>query len=221
MKIEKTTAETVEIIKNPGVIAISRGLYGDELFRATLALYRGGVRAFEAAFIQSLPMETSCECIRLLISCLPEDAVVGAGTMMNEEEVEAAYQAGARFAVSPNTDGSVIRAAKRLGMVSIPGAMTPTEIAQAHAYGADIVKVFPAGNLGADYFKSVRAPLAHIPMAAVGGITHKNISDYRRAGAVAYGISGSLYNTAAIRAGEYDELTRSAREYVEILKKRE
>ena len=118
----------------------------------------------------------------------------------------------------PKTDGEVIREATRLGMASIPGAMTPTEIAAAYAYGADIVKVFPAGDLGAGYFKAVRAPLAHIPMAAVGGLTKANIKDYQKAGAIAYGISGSLYNIPLIKAGEYEKLTEAAREYVSLLK---
>lgn len=215
---ERSVNETLNIIKNPGIIAISRGLYGDELVRATLALYEGGIRAFEAAFVQSDLIEVSEECIRLLVSCLPDDAAVGAGTMMDAYQLASAYEAGARFAVSPNTDGEVIREAKRLGMASIPGAMTPTEIAAAYAYGADIVKVFPAGDLGAGYFKAVRAPLAHIPMAAVGGLTKANIKDYQKAGAIAYGISGSLYNIPLIKAGEYEKLTEAAREYVSLLK---
>lgn len=217
MAAEKTVNRIVGIIEDPGIIAISRGLYGEELVRATLALYKGGVRAFEAAFVQSLPLEVSAECIRLLADCLPSDAVVGAGTMMTAEQIAAAFNAGARFAVSPNTDGEVIRAAKSIGMVSIPGAMTPTEIAAAYSFGADIVKVFPAGDLGAQYFKAVKAPLAHVPMAAVGGISPENILGFKRAGAVAFGISGSLYNIPLIKAGEYEKLTEAAARYVDIL----
>ena len=208
---------TVDIIKGSRLIAISRGLYGEELISASLALYRGGVRAFEAAIVQTEPVERSLECIRLLAENLPQDAAVGVGTVMNVGQLEAAFAAGAGFAISPNTDARVIADAKRLGMASIPGAMTPTEIAAAYEAGADIVKVFPAGELGIGYFKAVRAPLAHIPMAAVGGLSPQNIRAFYDAGAVAFGVSGSLYNIPLIKAGEYEKLTSAAQNYISIL----
>ncbi len=209
---------TLDIIKSSKLIAISRGLYGDRLVKATLALYKGGVRAFEAAFVKTLPVEKTVECIKELVRCLPQDAVVGAGTVLETEQLDAAFEAGASFFVAPNTDGRVIAQAKRLGMVSIPGALTPTEIAGAYEFGADIVKVFPAGTMGVQYFKQIKAPLAHIPMAAVGGLDHANIRAFYDAGAVAFGISGSLYNKTHIENGEYSLITEAAKRYADILK---
>ena len=180
---------------------------------ASLALYAGGVRAFEAAIVQEEPIERSLECIRLLTENLPYDAAVGAGTVLSPLQAEQARMAGASFAISPNTDSRVIAAAKQLGMVSIPGALTPTEIAFAHSCGADIVKVFPAGTMGVGYFKQIKAPLRHIPMAAVGGLDHNNIRSFYDAGAAAFGISGTLYNKKRIAEGDYAGLTSAAEEY--------
>ena len=145
------------------------------------------------------------------------DAVVGAGTVMTPEQAEAARAAGACFAISPNTDTEVIRAVKRLGMVSVPGALTPTEIVTAYNAGADIVKVFPAGTMGVEYFKQIKAPLSHIPLAAVGGLSHKNAADFASAGAAAFGISGSLYDKKLIAEGDLEGVTAAAMAYRDIL----
>ena len=97
------------------------------------------------------------------------------GTVLTTAEVQQAVDAGARYIISPNVNPDVIRETKRLGAVSIPGALTPTEVATAYAYGADFVKLFPAGELGLSYIKAIRAPLAHIPMLAVGGVNENNL----------------------------------------------
>ena len=210
--------DTAESIKAARIIAISRGIYGYDCIMASKALYEGGVRAFEITFEQDKPHIKTIEAIESLIKELPSDAVVGAGTVMNVEQVHAAYDAGALFIISPNTDPSVIGETKRLGMVSIPGAMTPTEIAEAYSFGADIVKVFPAGILGVEYFKAVKAPLAHIPMAAVAAITVDNIKEFSRAGAEAFGISSSLYKKNSIFEGRFDEVRAAAEAFFEALK---
>jgi len=211
------TDDTLNTIFKTKIIAISRAVYGQQLINASLALYRGGVRAFEAAIVQNAPIELSLDCIRLLKDALPQDAAVGAGTVLDTAQINAAFQAGASFAISPNTDSAVIKEAKRLGMVSIPGALTPTEIASAYACGADIVKVFPAGTMGVEYFKQVKAPLSHIPMAAVGGLGFDNIAAFLKAGAAAFGISGSLYNRRLIDEGDYNGITAAAERYYALL----
>ena len=99
---------------------------------------------------------------------LGSDLIVGAGTVLTTEQAEAAVKAGAKFLLSAVVDKAVICRAKELGAVMIPGAMTPTEILDAYRWGADIVKVFPAGTMGPDYLKAVRGPLPHIPLMAVG-----------------------------------------------------
>lgn len=210
--------DTKERILETKIIAIARGIYGSELVFAAQALYEGGVRAFEVTFEQDKPLSVTAESIRLLLDSLPEDAVIGAGTVMSAEQALIAKEAGASFVISPNTDREVIGEAKRLSLVSIPGAMTPTEIAAAYSYGADIVKVFPAGILGVEYFKAIKAPLKHIPMAAVAAITLDNIKDFHEAGAAAFGISSSLFDKSAIKNGNFESLTNAAKEFISAVK---
>ena len=207
---------TLKTILDTKIIAISRGLGGEKLLFATTALYMGGVRAFEAAIVQG-DEEACYERISLLKRLLPEDAVVGAGTVINNAQLERAVEAGAGFIISPNTSPAVILQTKRMGIVSIPGALTPSEIVEAHACGADIVKVFPAGTMGVEYFKQIKAPLSHIPMAAVGGLGFGNVKSFAEAGAVAYGISSSLYDAKLIEANDMEGITKAAQKYREIL----
>ena len=118
--------------------------------------------------------------------------LIGAGTVLSAKDAIKAIAAGAQFIISPSLDTEVIKATKDAGMVSIPGAFTPTEIVTAYNSGADIVKVFPVPN--ADYIKSILAPLNHIPVMPTGGINAGNIKDYQKAGAAAYGIGSWLVN---------------------------
>ena len=129
--------------------------------------------------------------------------------------LELAKNAGAQFIVSPDTNEEVIRATVAAGMVSMPGALTPTEIVTAHAYGADFVKLFPAGTQGTAYFKAVTAPLNHIRLLAVGGVNEKNIADFLAAGAVGAGVGGNLVNKTWIANGEFDKITALAKEFTE------
>ena len=137
---------------------------------------------------------------------------VGAGTVTNVELVEMTARAGGTFIISPDTDPDVIRKSKELGLVSMPGALTPTEIKAAHNAGADYVKLFPADVMGAKYIKAVRAPLGHIKLVATGGINEKNLADFLAAGVSGAGIGGNLANKAWINAGEYDKITEVARQ---------
>ena len=210
--------DTLKGICSSKIIAIARGIYGDELTEASRALYAGGVRAFEVTFEQNEPLVRTADAIVRLTESLPSDAVIGAGTVLTSEQVDAAHFAGARFIISPDTDPNVIGRTKELSMVSIPGAMTPTEIVSAYSFGADIVKVFPAGVLGIEYFKAVKAPLKHIPLAAVAGVTVSNIKAFYEAGAVAFGISSSLYLRDAIKNGEYQLITQAAEAFYSAIK---
>lgn len=209
--------DTLNAILRSRIIAIARGIYGSDLISASRALYDGGIRAFEITFEQDKPEELTVDAISGLISSLPKDAVVGAGTVMNADQVDHACRAGAKFIISPNTSSEVILETKRLSMISIPGAMTPTEIALAWDLGADIVKLFPAGALGAEYYKSVKAPLKYIPLAAVAGVTEKNIKDFYDAGAAAFGISSSLYRKDYISAGDFESVRRAAEGFYKAL----
>ena len=215
---------------SPALIAIIRGVYGSDCLRLAEALHSGGIELLEVTFDQSSAelREQTLETIRLLNEHLGAKAlardgeqpntapmIFGAGTVTSVEMVRAAHEAGAKFIVSPNTDDVVIRETKALGMISIPGALTPTEIFNAARAGADFVKVFPAGAVGPAYFKSVLAPLNHVRLLAVGGINAQNLRSFLDAGAVGAGVSSCLYKKEWIRDGAWDKVTQAARDLVD------
>ena len=206
----------LEAMKQYRLTAILRGVPGEQIVPVARALYAGGIRLLEITFDQSAPsrLEDTAGAIRRVKEAFGGELRVGAGTVMSREEVLAAKQAGAEFILAPNVNPQVIRSAAEAGLCPIPGAMTPTEIADAYALGARIVKLFPAGNLGLGYCKAVMAPLNHIPMIAVGGVDQHNLPDFLKAGFLGAGVGSCLTNRAMIRSGDYPALTALAREFV-------
>ena len=202
------------------IIAILRGLGAEHMRSLAGALCEGGIGMIEVTFNQAMPdsfPETQAA-IRLIAREFSGRVLPGAGTVMSVAQANLAFEAGARYVVSPNVDPEVIRETKRLGMASFPGAMTPTECVLAHNAGADAVKVFPAGDLGPGYIKALRAPLSHIEFLAVGGVNEKNAAEYLRAGAIGLGVGGSLVNREWIERGELTKITALAREYVKAVR---
>lgn len=201
------------------LIAIVRGVYGQDCLNLAKALYEGGIRLMEVTFDQSKPecLNQTSDTVRLLTEEMGDRMAFGAGTVTSLEMLELAQKAGAQFIVSPDTNEKVIRATIACGMVSMPGAMTATEVLTAHSYGADFVKLFPIGNFGASYMKAICAPINHVRMLAVGGVNEKNIKDFLKAGAVGAGVGGNLVNKQWIAAGEFEKITALAREFTENL----
>ena len=207
-----------EIISNVferKIVTIVRGVYGEQTVALAQALAAGGIQMMEITFDQSKPdlWAQTAESIRLVSKTMGDRMIIGAGTVTTVALVEMAHQAGGQFIVSPDTQAAVIRRTVELDMVSMPGAFTPTEISTAHQAGADFVKVFPSGVLGADYIKAIRAPLNHIPMLAVGGVNEKNAASFLAAGCAGVGVGGNLVNTQWIAAGEFDRITALAEAY--------
>lgn len=199
------------------IIAIVRGISSAQIVDLARALAEGGVSCIEVTFDQT-NLEETLASLRAIKSELGDAVCLGAGTVMTAEQVELAAQAGAEYMISPNVDEEVIRETKRLGKVSIPGAMTPTEAAFAYKCGADIVKLFPAGLLGAAYIKAVKAPLKHIPVTAVGNVNVDNCAEFIKAGAVGVGVGGSLVSAKLVDEGRFDEITATAQAYVAALR---
>lgn len=200
------------------VIAIVRGFYEEECLNLAKALQAGGIDLLEVTFDQRDAAERArtVETLKLLNRELGDKMAFGAGTVTDVEMVRMAKDAGAKFIISPDTDEAVIRATVEAGMVSIPGALTPTEIKQAHKYGADFVKLFPAGNMGPSYLKAVTAPLSHIRILAVGSVDGSNVRDYLAAGAVGAGVSSCLFKKEWIKAGQWDRVTEASRTFCDI-----
>lgn len=206
----------LEQIKEHKIIAILRGVPGDRVVDVAQALYDGGIRLLEITFNQKSPtkIEDTTQAIKGVRERLGDKMTIGAGTVMSVEEVHVAKAAGASFALAPNVDEAVIREIVACGMEAVPGAMTPSEIANAYAWGASVVKLFPAGNLGLSYCKAMMSPINNIPMIAVGGVDDKNLGEFLKAGFVGLGIGSSLTDKAMIAEGRYGELKALAEIYV-------
>lgn len=202
----------IEQIRKNKVIAIARGIEPELCLKVADALYAGGIKLMEITYDQKNPAswETTAKAIGAIAKKYEGRMLVGAGTVTSTRLVELTHDNGGCYIISPNTNTDVIRRTFELGMVSIPGAMTPTEILTAHDAGADFVKLFPASNLGPAYIKAVRAPLSHVELLATGGISEENAKAYLEAGVVGLGVGGNLAKKSIIEAGEFEKLTQAA-----------
>lgn len=210
--------QMIEKIREKKLIAITRGVAPERIEKTAQALSEGGIGLMEITFDQRTDGADTVKSIALLRERFEGKIYPGAGTVMTAEQVRLAAEAGAQYIISPNTDRAVIEETKRLGLVSIPGAFTPTEIAAAYQMGADFVKIFPVASLGAAYIKAVTAPLAHIPVLAVGGVTPANLKEFFKAGAVGCGIGSNLVNASKIAAGDYASVTEAAKAFCAALR---
>ena len=214
-------SDLIQRILEQKIIAIVRGVYGEECIRLAQALRDGGIKIVEVTFEQGKPerlMQTA-DTLRLLADRFGSQMVFGAGTVTSIDMLELAEGAGARFVISPDINEEVIRRTVADGLVSIPGAMTPTEILTAHRCGADFVKVFPSSTLGATYIKAIRNPIPHVRLLAVGGVDENNISDFLEAGVSGVGVGGNLVNKIWIADGKFDKITGLARRIVGNLRR--
>lgn len=179
----------LQTIRNNKLIAVIRGANKKNIIPIANALNRGGIKILEIT--SETPQSLSLvEKIRTEFN--ENEITVGLGTVLDSETARLGVYSGAQFIFSPTTNHNTIRTTKRYGAVSIPGAMTPTEILQAYESGADIIKVFPAGTLGVKYFGDLSAPLPHIPLMPTGGVNLNNIEGFLDSGAIAIGLGNSL-----------------------------
>ena len=172
------------------IVSIIRGAEPADVLKIAESLYEGGVRCLEI----TLNSANALQVIEDVSHKMEGRMAVGAGTVLNVAEAADAIAAGAKFIISPIMNIDIIHKTKKLGAVSIPGAFTPTEIFNAYSSGADIIKVFP-GTAGPAFIKEVLAPLSHIPLMPTGGISLQNLHEFKKAGAVAFGIGKSLVDT--------------------------
>ena len=207
-------------IRESKLIAIVRGVEPEKCIKIAQALYDGGFRLMEITYDQKHPetWESTAQTIGAVAEAFAGRMYIGAGTVTCPELVELTHKYGGRFIISPDMNEAVITRTCELGMVSIPGALTPTEITSAHRAGADFVKLFPAGVFGASYIKAVKAPISHIDLLVVGGVNENNVASFLSAGAIGAGIGGNLVNAAWVKAGQYEKITETARLLVDSVK---
>ncbi|GAA0733782.1 bifunctional 4-hydroxy-2-oxoglutarate aldolase/2-dehydro-3-deoxy-phosphogluconate aldolase [Clostridium oceanicum] len=206
----------IERVHKEKIIAIIRGCEPSICISLAKALYKGGITMIEVTFNQNDPQSfnKTTEAIQSIAKYFEGKVLVGAGTVLTKEQVNLAARAGAKYIISPNVNKDVIEYTKQLGLVSMPGAFSASEICQAYELGADFVKVFPVANLGSQYIKALKAPLSHIPLLAVGGVNKDNIKDFLNAGAVGVGVGGKLVDKNLIEKKEFDKITSLAKEYI-------
>ena len=198
------------LIDEQKLIVILRGIPKEKTEKVAKALYEGGARVIEVTFNQSdkNTLVDTAEKIKIIRETLGDDILVGAGTVLNKAQVKAAKEAGASFILAPNTDVEVIKYTKELGMLSIPGAFTPSEIMTAYNAGADYVKLFPITKDDIGYLKNIAAPISHVPFICTGGVNPDTIELFLNNGAVALGTGASILKKELIENENYAEISR-------------
>src|SRR5215469_3047435 len=206
---------TAEIIERVGLVPVLRGKCIAHAPAVVEAMLKAGVTIAEVTM-------TVPNAVHLLKELKKEhpSLLLGAGTVTTASEAEHTIEAGAEFVVSPSLHPEVIALTKAHNKLSIPGALTPTEIITAHRAGADYVKIFPCSAMGgASYLKSILAPFPFLKLIPTGGVTIKTAEEFIRAGARALGVGSDLVNLAAIDEGKPEIITEAARAYLEALAK--
>ncbi len=197
-----------QILENK-LIAIIRGAQPADVLKIAEALYAGGIRILEITMNSEAPLRA----IKAVSDALGDKMIIGAGTVLDAESAGKAVACGASFILSPIANADIIKTAKDLGAVSIPGAFTATEIYNAYKNGGDIIKVFPA--ISPSYIKDISGPLPHIKLLPTGGINIQNILEYKKAGAAGFGIGSALVDTKKEITRNYLlQLTDEARKFV-------
>ncbi|MEO0338935.1 MAG: bifunctional 4-hydroxy-2-oxoglutarate aldolase/2-dehydro-3-deoxy-phosphogluconate aldolase [Bacteroidota bacterium] len=204
--------EILNNILREKIVAIIRHPFEVGSIPTALALRNGGIHVIEVT--KSTPNVLSS--IEELAK--EKDIIIGVGSVTDTFFCQEVIAAGAQFVVTPNTKKAVIEVAKSHGKPIFSGAFTPSEIVDAFDYGADVVKLFPAGTLGPSYMRAIRGPLPHIPLMPTGGIQLSNAREWLNQGAVALGIGGSLVNPDWIRRGDFEKIKEQAEAFVSIVK---
>lgn len=192
------------------IVGILRGVDPDVAVGAAAAAARGGITALEITMNSTEPVG-QIQAIRERVGRI----TAGAGTVLSIEEARMALDAGAEFIVAPNVDEEVIRYCVKLRVPVFPGAMTPTEVWEAHRLGATMVKLFPAASLGPEYIRSLRGPFPQIDLLVTGGIDAGNLAAFLQAGARGAAAGGNLFPKAALAAHDFGAVEREARNLVE------
>jgi 2-dehydro-3-deoxyphosphogluconate aldolase/(4S)-4-hydroxy-2-oxoglutarate aldolase len=210
----KSHFEILKKILEEKIVAIVRLDSGEQLVRVAEALNAGGISVIE--FTCSTP--GALDMVKEASAHFGSEVLIGAGTVLDPETARAAILAGAEFIVTPAINLDTIEMCKRYGKPIIAGAMTPTEMLTVWEAGADLVKVFPASNIGgADYIKAVLAPLPQLRLVPTGGVGADNAAQYLKAGAVVVAVGGSLVDKKAVARGDWAAITAEAQKLVSVV----
>lgn len=198
-----------------GVIPVIRAESAAQAMNIVEAVKAGGVETIEI----TMTVPGAIKVMEQIAERYGDHVVLGAGTVLDAETARAAILAGAEFVVGPSLNLGVIEVCHRYSKVVCPGALTPTEVVNAWEAGADIVKIFPCGEVGGpSYIKSLKGPLPHIQMMPTGGVDLTTAADFIKAGCIALGVGTALVDRKAISQGRWEVLTENARKFIDIVK---
>jgi 2-dehydro-3-deoxyphosphogluconate aldolase / (4S)-4-hydroxy-2-oxoglutarate aldolase len=207
--------DVLQRIRDTGLIPVVRAESAEQAMRAVEAIKAGGVDVLEV----TMTVPGAIGVIKQLAAAFGDQALIGAGTVLDPETALACIDAGARFIVSPALNEATIAFCRENDVAVFPGALTPTEVVRAWNAGADAVKVFPAGAVGGpSYLKALKAPLPQIELVPTGGVSLKTAADFIKAGAMALGVGADLVDLKALREGNDGLITERARQFVEIVR---
>jgi 2-dehydro-3-deoxyphosphogluconate aldolase/(4S)-4-hydroxy-2-oxoglutarate aldolase len=205
---------TAQILERVGLIPVLRARNAGQAHAVVQAMLAGGLTVVEV----TMTVPGALDVLKELKDEYGAKLLLGSGTVTTADQAQATIDAGAEFVVSPSLHPAVIGATKANNKLSIPGALTPTEIITAWNEGADYVKVFPCSAMGgASYLKSILAPFPHLKLIPTGGVTQQTAVDFLKAGAKALGVGADLVNLAAIDNGTPELITEAARAYLKII----
>ena len=211
-----TPKEILSQITEMGIVPVVRTASAESAVKAIEAIYRGGVRAAEI----TMTVPGAVRALEKVADQFGDKIVLGAGTVLDPETARVCMLAGAEFFVTPSLRPATIEMAKRYSKVICPGALTPTEVLTAWEAGADVVKIFPCGNVGgAKYIKALKGPFPQIEMIPTGGVNLETAGEFLKAGACAVGVGGELVDAKLIREGRYDLIEEKARHYMAAIRK--
>ena len=209
-----TIDEVIRRIEEVGIIPVVRAASVEEATRAVEAICAGGIPVVEI----TMTVPNAVSVIREVVKQHKDKALVGAGTVVTAEQAESCIRAGAEFLLSPGLSIPMLSVARAAGKLAIPGALTPTELMNAHDQGARLVKIFPCGNVGGPkYLRSLKAPFPKAELIPTGGVNAANAADFIAAGAFALGVGADLVDAAALREGNLQKITLAAQELVQAV----
>jgi 2-dehydro-3-deoxyphosphogluconate aldolase/(4S)-4-hydroxy-2-oxoglutarate aldolase len=208
------TETTAQILERVGLIPVLRARNAGQAHAVIQAMLAGGVTVVEV----TMTVPGAVELLAELKNEYAGQLLLGSGTVTTGAQAEATIEAGAEFVVSPSFRPDVVAVTKARGKLSIPGALTPTEVVTAWEAGADYVKIFPCSAVGgASYLKSLLAPFPHLKLIPTGGVTHHTAASFLEAGARALGVGSDLVNLAAIDRGAPEVITAAAQAYLKVI----
>jgi len=200
-------------IEDGGVIGVIRAQSSAHLISVARAIKEGGVDVIEV----TMTTPNALGVIRETSQEFAQEVLIGVGSVLDAETARAAILAGAEYVVCPIFDPSIITMAHRYSKPALPGCLTPTEIINAWAAGADMIKVFPATALGPQYFRDVLGPLPQVKLCPTGGVDLGNAAEFIKAGAAALGVGSALVDKQAVAEGRFDVVTETARKFREAV----